>query len=156
MDVLSAAGAVSRGLGLAKSLMARVRPQSTSFRMEAQGSPGENLMTRFDGNQDGTLSLSELKVSKAVFAQLDANKDGQISVDELNAGIEHAARSQRVQAGLARYMELHDSNGDGNISLAESGMDKSDFRLMDVNGDSALARRELAAPYRARGLDVVV
>lgn len=150
MDVLSAVGAVSQGIGMARSLFSR----GPSSRETSAPATAESLFAKFDLDQSGGVTRGELGVSKGVFATLDENGDGVLSLEELDAGMRNAARTQQVEGGLARYMQLYDSNGIGQVSLAESGMDKDEFTQLDRNGDGRLSRGELAAPYRERGLDV--
>jgi hypothetical protein len=154
MDVLTTVGAVSRGLGIAKSLFAKARGEGKSFQVGQQQSVGETLIAKRDQDGDGKLSMSELGLSETIFKRIDADGDGFLSIGEMNAEAQRSAEAIRSQQGLAAYMALHDSNSDSRISLMESGLEGTTFDALDSNSDSALVKQELAVAFSGGGLDV--
>jgi Ca2+-binding EF-hand superfamily protein len=135
---------------------------------------GSILLKTCDLNQDGKVTLAELKVvASACFKLWDTNSDGSLSRDELSGALKAlfpappagGFQAVRVVNGVAvqvppdelptpdkqltrHIMALADSNKDGALSLQELNdfLDKS-FSQWDQNGDGALDAQELAATF---------
>lgn len=60
----------------------------------------------------------------------------------LQAEASPEARQARAGAESERFMRTHDVDGDGNLRLEESGMDKRVFERLDANRDGLLSREE--------------
>jgi EF hand len=144
MEIVSAIGAISTGLGVLSRLMPNRgnRPQS-EFSQVLEQSMGRQVMQRLDIDASGTLTLNETKMPESVFRQLDANADGELTEAEINTGLESLRREGGVNQQIKSWMESHDSNHDGAVSRRESGLGGRAFRAGDLNGDLVLTNDEL-------------
>lgn len=52
----------------------------------------------------------------------------------------------KILAASNRFVTQRDANGDGLLSLEESGLDKESFARLDANNDGRLTSEELARP----------
>lgn len=52
----------------------------------------------------------------------------------------------QIQRESARFVSLRDSDGDGVLSLEESGLDRETFARLDADGDGRLTADEVAKP----------
>lgn len=50
----------------------------------------------------------------------------------------------------SQYMQLHDADRSGTLSMAESGLDEAAFSQIDIDGDGALNSAELQAAATSR------
>jgi Ca2+-binding EF-hand superfamily protein len=135
---------------------------------------GTTLLKTCDLNQDGKVTLSELKqVADACFKLWDTNSDGYLSPDELSTALTAlfpapppgARHAVRVINGVAmevspedlptpdKQITKHlfaqaDANKDGWLSLQELNdfLDKS-FSQWDQDGNGSLDAQELAAAF---------
>lgn len=83
----------------------------------------DRMMTRFDADNDGKLSMGEFPGPDGHFAQLDTDADGYLSKQEMH--------QMHRRKDLRRY----DADGDGRVSKEEfSGPDEV-FARLDENGD---------------------
>lgn len=82
------------------------------------------------------------------FAELLAasGPDG-VKAAERAAARENTARAETL---ARRYLDLHDANGDGKLSLEESGLDRKTFARLDLDGDGRLSFDELRAHFLGR------
>ncbi|OCX64558.1 hypothetical protein BFP70_11015 [Thioclava sp. SK-1] len=107
-----------------------------------------------DTNGDGQITLEEIEAKRqADAAALDSDGNGLISAEELVAQ-EMAQAQSRIEARVAKRIEMFDADGDGSLSAAElierptaaAGM----FARIDANGDGAVTQEELAQARQMR------
>jgi len=106
--------------------------------------PAARLIKRFDGNDDGTVTLAEyLAGEKRRFAEADIDGDGYVTTAELEAvaAIRASRRSDRV-------MERLDTDTDGRISQAEAealGVERAMRRFvrLDTDQDGFVTKSEI-------------
>lgn len=115
--------------------------------------PGFNF-EELDANADGKLTPQEMADHKAaMFAAHDLNSDGFLSPEEL-AEAAIARVQTNMDARITRMIEKRDTDGDGQISLAEmSGNDRTEhmFKRLDTDGDGAISQDEMAAMKKGFG-----
>ncbi|HEX2762551.1 MAG TPA: hypothetical protein VHM92_01730 [Allosphingosinicella sp.] len=121
--------------------------------------PGGGPLERFDADGNGQLTLAEVQRGIAtMFADADADKNGALTAQEMRAHHEkmgmHGARrgpraGPRGQGPRVGPMHL-DSNGDGNVSLAEAQAELArHFAQLDADKDGSVTRAEAEAAHRA-------
>ena len=66
----------------------------------------------------------------------------EILKSQLEASASPEARKSRAAEASARFMRLHDVDGDGQLRIQESGMERSAFDRLDGNRDGLLSREE--------------
>ena len=125
-----------------------------------------DFISGLDEDGDGALSLEESGVSESDFTALDTDGDGLVTADEINAEMEAMASQRKAemammgggppppppemseedieQAASDLISEL-DSDGDGGLSLEESGAAEEEFDELDTNQDGMVSAEELAA-----------
>ncbi len=118
-----------------------------------------------DANQDGRVTLEELRAEKPgfpedSFARLDRDSDGGITLQDLDRRGQPGDRPRRPEgqarpgrgapeprAGMRERLQKADSNADGKVSQEEAlaafpGMTLERFEHMDRNGDGFLTRAD--------------
>ena len=126
-------------------------------------------MEELDADDDGSLSVTESQLSESAFAELDKNGDGAVSSRELRAGLRSkrdelidlmrsepgdassvpgamsgpTAEQATAMAGL--LVEKGDTDGDGALSAAETGLADDMFTSLDTDGDGLLSSGELSS-----------
>lgn len=111
------------------------------------------LFTAIDQNQDGQLSLAELRAAAAVMQTLDKDGDGQLSQAECAAagggGHGHgrgAADPQTDAAATVKTLMEFDRNGDGALTKDElPERMQSVIARADSDGDEVATQAELTA-----------
>jgi len=88
----------------------------------------------WDKNKDGRLDTKEWLDHKNLFKRIDVNRDAHVTRDE----VERYKRSVEGEG----FIEKHDLNGDGRVSLAEFGGSPDAFRRADRNGDGYISPRD--------------
>lgn len=115
----------------------------------AQTASGDAIFHRFDRDGDGRVTKQELTLAK-VFSKYDLDQDGVIVLDEYHrvSGAESSSASPGEGAavpsgsGLGAIAASLDKDGDGKVSLAESGGAKW-FKRLDQNNDGQIDAAEL-------------
>jgi EF hand len=108
------------------------------------GGRGDRMFQRLDANADGQVTTAEVTAQKTeMFTTADTNADGQLDAAEREAMRERARR--RDAAGVPG-----DTDGDGNLSLAEFTAINPMFDRADADGDGVVTRAEFddAMPKR--------
>ncbi|WP_372726233.1 matrixin family metalloprotease, partial [Novipirellula sp.] len=110
----------------------------------------DQLLARYDANEDG--SLSEEELPEAVWSRLsddevDADDDGLISSDEFDLFAE---------AELAEHFSDKDSNDDGLLSVEEVGRFWQKLMAADTNTDGGVSLDEFAAWLETRETEKLI
>jgi Ca2+-binding EF-hand superfamily protein len=131
---LLAAGTADAGMGKKTAKGATSAPAAP-----ANGQAGMGLMGAAPGARaaGGSFLLDQ-------FNTIDTDKNGQLSLDEVKAWV--AARQQEMQQRIAEHIKAADTNGDGQISLAEARaglpMVADHFDFLDANKDGQISQTE--------------
>lgn len=93
--------------------------------------------------------ISEFRQSRTVKRQFES---ALVKALENNTSAEKTAKTsrQRYERQSAEFIRLRDINGNGMLSRAESGFDKTVFNQADSNSDGQLARDELTAYFKTK------
>jgi Ca2+-binding EF-hand superfamily protein len=116
-------------------------------------------IAELDADGDGALSVEESEVSAELFNQADSDGDGFVTEEELLAmmqkvrpegpppqEIENIELAKPDGEELAsRILSRRDADGDGVLTLEESGVDAAAFSKADTNGDGLVTKEELVA-----------
>lgn len=130
----------------------------------ALAASGRGLFAILDADQDGRLSLRELRSAWSRLASLDRDRDGMIARKELpwqyqvvvNPGVPNYLAGQlsgfnvppdlrnasRQPMSGPLWFRKMDRNGDGDVSPREFLGTKADFRRLDSNGDGLISLEE--------------
>lgn len=88
----------------------------------------------WDKNKDGRLDTKEWVERKDLFGRIDVNRDAHVTREE----VERYKRSVEGE----NFIEKHDLNGDGRVTLEEFGGSPDAFRRADRNGDGYISSRD--------------
>jgi len=114
-----------------------------------QGPRGPRInFEEVDTNADGLITQEEMAEHRAArFAAQDSNGDGFLTSEELAAAVIEQAK-KKSQNRVERMLEHRDTDGDGQLSMAELTPDEARankfFERLDSNGDGAVSADELA------------
>ena len=141
------------------------------MRQERMQKRVDRLMTKFDTNQDGQITLDEVQSVRAEhFGQMDADGNSLVSAEELesfkakmreqyqnDATQNRRGRGQRGGkggkcdgSGRGNRLQGLDNDGDGQISRNEFINNVPIFNRFDANNDGILTQEELSQK-RGRG-----
>lgn len=125
---------------------------ATNNNVEKCAAKTQKLLTRFDSNQDGQISVSEMKnVKIGIFNEADQNDDSQLTETELNS-MRQMNQQKKIEAKFAAL----DNNNDGVVTLAEMLSGKKGrraearFNQIDSNSDGKVTLTELSAAAAGR------
>jgi Ca2+-binding EF-hand superfamily protein len=143
-------------LALAACLAAPAMAQQAA---PAQPSPGQNFLSIWDQDGDGTVTLEELQSRRGeIFWSFDDDEDGTLSTEEFDALT--AARLSGMQRPDGRGMrnpqgrramrfETMDADGDGSLTEDEYlGAAEAWLQAMDADSDGALTESEFGPGAR--------
>jgi Ca2+-binding EF-hand superfamily protein len=100
----------------------------------------QQLLDRFDANEDDQISEEEWPGRPDMFARLDRNDDGQIVLEEIPQ--RRAGDEQGPRLGL-NVIEKNDQDGDGKLSRDEWPFDAERFGRFDPDGDNFITQQDL-------------
>ncbi|MEO1293467.1 MAG: hypothetical protein AAFV62_11665 [Pseudomonadota bacterium] len=107
---------------------------------------GARMIERFeemDQNADGSVTAAEVWMFQTQrFEAADKNSDGSLDRDELIEAAQDRTR-ERFERRVDRRLSWMDTDGDGALSLAETGQSGRRLMRMDRDGDGAVSRGEL-------------
>jgi len=128
---------------------------------------GQELFSQISRKEDtdksGSISKNESKLSEDIFSKIDTDSDGSITQEEFIAGFQNAQKalgslndqSSQMMAfqmqnndysGMASaVISDKDTDGDGVLSMDETGMDENRFSIADTDGDGSLSQSEIAS-----------
>lgn len=122
-----------------------------------------NILKKDDKDGDGSLAAGETKFDSTTFNKIDSNSDGKLSSDELIAGLENlrptgpmrppmGMKPPRMEASdlASKVLQNQDSDGDGALSVQETGLESDEFNTLDTDGDGSVSADELTAGIEAR------
>ncbi len=120
----------------------------------SNANPGQNFMNSWDINEDGTVTLEEIKTKRdQVFSSFDSNEDGFLSVEEYTYFDQARANDMEKhadgqikggqKAANSMLLENNDSDNDGRVSYVEflDGA-KASLDLMDNNKDGVITKTD--------------
>jgi Ca2+-binding EF-hand superfamily protein len=105
--------------------------------MASANERADRMFQRLDADADGQVTTAEVTAHKtAMFTEADANADGLLDAAE-RAAMREAVRQRAAADGVPG-----DTDGDGNLSLAEFTSVNPLFDRADGNGDGVVTRAE--------------
>lgn len=109
---------------------------------------GARMFDRFDSDASGTVSLEEfVNGANHRFSRLDGNDDGTVSESEVDAFI--AKRTRRIKD---RILSRLDSDGDGAITRAEYELArKNRFARLDTDKSGEIEKSEANQAFKRHG-----
>jgi Ca2+-binding EF-hand superfamily protein len=130
---------------------------------------GVDLFSKFDADEDGKLSLTELKSAPEMIRKLDIDDDETFIIDELrpfqnpfaaadpessgetDAGVPFVTigDSGEQAALIKRLLALYDNSHDGQLDAAELGLPPAALAPFDADGNGALNYTEMAKLLQA-------
>jgi len=123
----------------------------------------QSLVERRDADGDGLLSRDETGLKEDTFGGMDSDGDGLLSSDELSAHMKEQLEQMSSMMGplnmlmqslkegnssgriATSIVQEQDADGDGLLSLDETGMDEEIFGEVDADGDGYVSAEELSA-----------
>ena len=111
------------------------------------------ILERFDANEDGKLTESEV-TNASLWQRLvavDEDKDGAVTKKEMQSMA--SGRGGRGRGGEATWeflAEKYDGDKDGKVTLAEYTRSKDTFLRLDRDKDGVLSKQDWAVPSEGR------
>jgi Ca2+-binding EF-hand superfamily protein len=143
----------------------RVAGETLAFRQNNTARAIDDLVfSSLDENKDGVLDEEEIARAVDSILARDQDEDDCVTLDEFTPPADPTmaaavpAAPERPLAAVSnmlidgtsllfgpRLVRRYDRNGDGKLSLAESGLSPEVFRALDTDGDGKLSAEELKA-----------
>ncbi len=162
MSISAISGSASSVTSLSGMYAQRRRAAVNSEDMDTELST--RIMSDKDADGNGLMSLQESGLTEDQFGNIDADGDGSATSDELTTALKSKreemmskikqhfdANPEELATRMsARIMEEQDADGDGGLSLEESGLDDEDYASIDTDGDGSVNSAELGEAVKAR------
>ena len=126
------------------------------------------IISNEDKNGDGKISASESALDSTRFNELDADSDGMITSEELVSSVKQNEKLGNGMTGVqgmqgpppppppdssqmaSDIMESSDTDGNGVLSVSETGLSSEEFSILDTDGDGSVTTDELKSGLEAR------
>ncbi|GEM_PF-2116030 len=163
-------GLKDRKESLRNTLLSGVEGQSYPSQTETSPLSGHlealasSVAAGLDVDKNGSIGLEESGMTSEGFGKVDGNGDGVLTAAEIASAIrdkrDEAGMFMQGQAGSAETLPQSgeaqassvaarlDADGNGSISLAESGLTSEGFGKVDGDGDGVLTAPEIANAIR--------
>jgi Ca2+-binding EF-hand superfamily protein len=113
-------------------------------RMGARQERARAMMERLDSDGDRRISLDEFQQpEKNPFAEMDGNDNGELTLKEMKK-----FQIRKLEERIEKHFAQLDSDGDDRVTMEEMRQDR--FASMDQDGDGYLTPRELFGPRGRR------
>lgn len=150
------------GMSIDSSTVSSLASDFLSQMMGNKGAGDEDFASSFvsekDTDGDDLLTLEEAGIDSDQFSNADTDGDGSLSVEEIQADVDSrkldmqgmvGELSVSMQSGGAENLAQSilsdkDEDGDGSLSLDESGLDEELFSAFDADGDGTLSSEEIS------------
>jgi hypothetical protein len=108
----------------------RLRSMAAKLRAEAAALEADKAQTQADA-------------AEKIFRQFDKNQDGEVTIDELKDGLEKALKMELSEKRVAELMKAFDASGDGALQLDEFvGVDQFRNKLEALSRDEKMVASE--------------
>jgi Ca2+-binding EF-hand superfamily protein len=148
----------------------RVAGETLAFRQDNTARKvDDQVFAALDENHDGVLSEEEIARATDLLLAKDTDDDECITLDEFSppdpamTAVVTGSTPERPLAAVSnmlidgnsllfgpRLVRRYDRDGDGKLSLRESGLSPEVFRALDTDGDGKLSAEELKALFKQR------
>ena len=117
-----------------------------------------DIFASSDGDEDGLLSIEELKISEELFASIDSDEDGKVSQEELEQKLDsmfedlrngdmEQSEFEETMSALGVETPAAPPSGGGMGGGAAGGSSEEEYDEADTNQDGTVSAAEYAAYY---------
>ena len=127
------------------------------------------IIKKEDKDGDGMISATESALDSDRFNEIDTDSDGLITSEELQSSVK-TSQNDMLSQGMSgvqgmqgppppppdasqiasNVMDSADTDGDGVLSVSESGLSDDEFSILDTDGDGSVTADELQSGIQSR------